>query len=161
QRKMPHSNDSQAMLRYLSVMLRQARVLSHVVDQILDTAMVQNDQLILHPEPVAPVELLRDVVAEQQELYTERSIQLEIERAPRQRADWDRQRVRQILLHLIKNALIYSPQDTPVEVSLSYTPSSVYIQVRDHGRGISTAQQNNIFSRFWRGVDNSVKKDIY
>ena len=69
--------------------------------------------------------------------------------------------MRQIVRHIIKNAVIYSPSHTTVEVTLDYTPSDVLIAVRDHGFGIHPLLQERIFKRFWRGVDNSFHKSIY
>ena len=66
----------------------------------------------------------------------------------------DRNRLKQIFLNLIDNALKYSPPDTEVIVKLKADDQQVRVEVCDHGYGIPLAQQSRIFERFFR-VDES------
>ncbi|MGA1622715.1 MAG: sensor histidine kinase [Synechocystis sp.] len=68
--------------------------------------------------------------------------------------DGDRNRLKQIFLNLIDNALKYSPVETEVNVQLSIEDRYAIVKVCDHGYGIPLAQQSRIFERFYR-VDES------
>lgn len=67
----------------------------------------------------------------------------------------DRDRVVQCLVNLIENACKYSPQQSPVEIGCSTTPSVVELRVRDHGPGIPPEERSLIFERFRRGQHNT------
>jgi signal transduction histidine kinase len=60
----------------------------------------------------------------------------------------DSQRVRQILVNLLTNAVRHSPDNDTVAVELSPSPAMVRFDVIDHGEGIAPAQQDAIFEAF-------------
>ena len=65
----------------------------------------------------------------------------------------DAERVHQVLLNLLENAVRYSPEDAPITVTASSSgPAVVRVTVRDRGPGIAAAEQQRIFQRFIRGA---------
>ena len=64
----------------------------------------------------------------------------------------DPARLDQILDNLLKNAVAYSPRQTPIEISTSAEAERAVIRVRDHGAGIDPEERERIFERFARGV---------
>jgi signal transduction histidine kinase len=62
----------------------------------------------------------------------------------------DRDKLRQIILNLVDNAIKYSPAGGVVEVSAERRLDAVEIRVRDEGIGISAADQRNLFRKFFR-----------
>jgi signal transduction histidine kinase len=52
--------------------------------------------------------------------------------------------------HLLDNAVKYSPDGQRVEVVVRPGPSTVVIEVRDHGIGMNPEQANNCFEKFWQ-----------
>ncbi len=63
----------------------------------------------------------------------------------------DPNRLKQILLNLIDNAVKYSDQHSPVILNLYQQGGEAIIQVCDQGKGIPLSQQAKIFERFYRG----------
>jgi signal transduction histidine kinase len=63
----------------------------------------------------------------------------------------DRNRIRQLLLNLVTNAVKYTPGGGAVTVELDDRGSEVVLQVGDTGIGIAAGDLPNIFDRFWRG----------
>jgi len=63
----------------------------------------------------------------------------------------DKDRVSQVLLNLLTNAIKYSPKTNSIEVNV-YQPAqnSVSISVADHGIGIDKKDHQKIFERFYR-----------
>jgi signal transduction histidine kinase len=62
----------------------------------------------------------------------------------------DRERLGQVLINLIANAIKYSPRAERVIVHLAHTPETLTISVQDFGIGISKAHQKKVFERFYR-----------
>ncbi|NEQ41328.1 MAG: ATP-binding protein [Okeania sp. SIO3I5] len=63
----------------------------------------------------------------------------------------DRNRLKQVLLNLIDNAVKYSEKDSAVVLNLYRQNDEAIIQVCDRGQGIPLSQQGKIFERFYRG----------
>jgi two-component system OmpR family sensor kinase len=70
----------------------------------------------------------------------------------------DGPRLQQVLANLVGNAVKHTPEGTPVQVTVTPAEPSApthramhTVLVTDHGPGIPTQDQNNVFERFWRG----------
>ena len=57
--------------------------------------------------------------------------------------------IRQVLANLTRNALIHTPEGTPIEIGLRCTGGRAVIEVRDHGPGLPEAAGDRVFDRFW------------
>lgn len=64
----------------------------------------------------------------------------------------DPARLDQIFDNLLKNAVAYSPRDTPIVISPGIAGGRGIVRVRDHGAGIDPADRERIFERFVRGA---------
>src|SRR4029077_13065330 len=65
----------------------------------------------------------------------------------------DLSRIKEALIHLIDNANIYSPKESPITVSAELTGDTVTTSVADRGPGIDDFEQGMIFDKFYRGKD--------
>jgi two-component system OmpR family sensor kinase len=62
----------------------------------------------------------------------------------------DGDRLRQVLANLVTNAIVHTPSGTPVEVTLTTTPTTARLEVSDRGPGIAADDVARIFERFYR-----------
>ena len=62
----------------------------------------------------------------------------------------DRDRLSQVLLNLLANAIKYSPEGGPIEITVKGKNGFVEIAVKDEGIGIDKKDHINIFERFYR-----------
>ena len=62
----------------------------------------------------------------------------------------DRDRLEQVVINLISNAIKYSPRSKKVLIKLECDETSVMVHVKDYGIGIPKSDQSKIFERFYR-----------
>jgi two-component system OmpR family sensor kinase len=102
----------------------------------------------LRREPVDLAALARDAVQDARATAPARSIAL---RATRPAVlSGDPHQLRQVLANLLRNALVHTPERTPIEVSVEQDDEYVTLSVRDHGPGLPGEAPALLFDRFWR-----------
>jgi signal transduction histidine kinase len=69
----------------------------------------------------------------------------------------DKDRLGQVFINVLSNAIKYSPGARTVEVDIRSTLEAITVSVRDHGVGIPQEQRERIFEPFCRAVDASTK----
>lgn len=63
----------------------------------------------------------------------------------------DRDRLKQVFINLISNAISYTKKNGEIEISLTKTSDNAVVKIKDNGPGISEADISHIFERFYRG----------
>jgi len=62
----------------------------------------------------------------------------------------DKDRIAQVLMNLLTNAIKYSPDASQVDVTIDIENKKAVVQVKDHGIGIDKRFHQKIFERFYR-----------
>ncbi|PAX53175.1 sensor histidine kinase [Brunnivagina elsteri] len=120
----------------------------HILQDLLDLARADSGYLQLSKEPCILDDIVTEIVSMAQQ-NSSREITIEIENNPIT-IKADSNRIKQILLNLIDNAVKYSDPDTPINVNLHQIKNQVIIQICDKGYGIPLQNQSHIFERFYR-----------
>jgi two-component system OmpR family sensor kinase len=66
------------------------------------------------------------------------------------RVEGDEGRLRQVVANLVGNALVHTPEGTPIEVRVARAGSDAVLEVRDHGPGMPAPVAARAFERFFR-----------
>ena len=142
----PLNPEQEASLRWVQ---RGGQDLLGLINEILDLSKIEAGKLTLDVEPFDPRELVETVVAQHRSLAAQKGIRFGWHDAgtPAE-VVLDRQRVRQILVNLVGNALKFT-EAGEVEVTSARTDDArFHVAVRDTGPGISPEQQDVIFEEF-------------
>lgn len=139
---------NQEALLYLSRMTRQIEKLSKLIADLLDISKIQAGKLAFAEEAIDVDVLVREVVETLQHTTTQH--QISIEGRVQREIVGDRERLGQVLINLINNAMKYSPRAERIIIHLSHTSDTLMVRVQDFGIGIPKAHQQKIFERFYR-----------
>ena len=71
----------------------------------------------------------------------------------------DEERLDQLLMNLLHNAIKFSPQGGTVTITTDELPDSVVVSVADHGMGIPTKDQDRVFERYYK-VDRARQRGL-
>lgn len=69
----------------------------------------------------------------------------------------DKDKIEQVLINLINNAIKYAPSDTTITISAISKGDHIHVDVRDEGPGIKPEDQEKIFDRFYRVENDSTE----
>lgn len=136
--------------KFASMMQSQVERLSTLVQEIIDLSRLQDADPLLDALHVDIDEAVDEAIDQCQVLAGTREIT--INRGPRINSEviGDRTHLIMAFHNLIENAINYSPDKTHVTVNTIATDQIAEVIVIDQGVGISDADQNRIFERFYR-----------
>jgi two-component system phosphate regulon sensor histidine kinase PhoR len=143
----------------LAVISQESDRLARVVGEILLAGHLDSRRLQLAEAPIEVAELVRDVVAAM-EHHARDGIRLSLVGPPAlPTVSTDPDRLRQVLMNLIENAINYSPEGGLVEVKVEARAAHLSISVKDEGLGIPAHEQRRIFDKFYR-VDPNLTSGV-
>jgi PAS domain S-box-containing protein len=143
--------DRPKALKNVEVALKQAGRLEGLVEGLLNVSRISTGRLQLHVQLFDMGELARDLVERLGALAARSHCELRLELGTDLAGTWDRERVDEVLMNLVSNAIKYGP-GKPIDLTVQASGDVVVISVRDYGIGISVDAQGRIFGLFERAV---------
>ena len=122
--------------------------LMRLIDDLLNVTRIESDTLLLRAAPVVLDDLITDVAAEFQRISDQHRIELVLDAPVSITADRDR--IEQVVMNLLTNAVKFSPDADVVRIRTSNDAETVVVSVEDFGVGIPKETQPHIFERFYR-----------
>lgn len=129
---------------------RQASVQNRLVSDLLDISRIQADKLELQLEECDLTSIVSEAVADRSSAAPMRTIALDVPEGETVPVIADADRIGQVVSNYLTNALKYSLEDRPVEVRLQVEEATACLSVHDEGPGLSPAEQEHIWERFYR-----------
>jgi len=138
--------------RELSVVARQVRHLTRLVDDLLDISRINRGRIELHKEVVVLGKAVAEVIEAVKPLIDQRQLELRIALpAESIRLEADPTRLEQIFRNLLTNAVKYTNIGGRIELRAERAGDEVVVRVQDTGIGIASATLPRIFDLFVQG----------
>jgi signal transduction histidine kinase len=147
-RQFKNTDSAKMVCQGLADMERSIYRMEVLVNDLLDTSLVETNMFVLHRKRCDLVELCRHLINEYTAgagpalTFEALGDQVEVE------VDIDR--ISQVIINLLSNARKYSPKGTPITLTLEQAGYESIVSVRDIGVGIPAEMQSQIFEPFYR-----------
>jgi signal transduction histidine kinase len=142
-------SDQEVSKEYLLRARRQIANLAGLVDDLLDVARIQRDNLALQQAPVSLGSLLAEAMRDFRSLSPRHHFTLELPQ-DEVHVKGDVARLTQVFNNLLDNAVKYSPEGGAVRVKLTCSRGEARVSISDEGVGIPAEQLPQLFERFFR-----------
>jgi two-component system, OmpR family, phosphate regulon sensor histidine kinase PhoR len=153
-------DDPSVNREFIGRALANTERLNRLLEDLIDISRVESGELKLKFRFFDIVPLIDETVNELQSKAAPHHVTLQWKAsAPRLEVYGDKERIRQVLINLIDNALKYSGEGTVVTVSATGAQRSVEMAVADTGVGIAAEHLPRIFERFYR-IDKDRSRDV-
>ena len=125
--------------------------LLRLTGELLNMAQVESGQIQLHMQAANPAELVQVATnalkaqAEQKQLQFKLTIPTDL---PAVKADLDK--ASWVLINFLSNAVRHSPEQAPVDITVSQRDSQVEFTVRDYGPGLREDHRDKVFDRYFK-----------
>lgn len=147
-RQLEEENASETSKQYIKKTNNYVDKLNGLIRDLLDATRIQGGKLQLDLTEISMNDFVRDCIETMQ--HVSKTHRIIFEQGPDAVVNADKQRLEQVMVNLLTNAVKYSPRADKVHVTTVKTDDEFKVGVRDFGIGISEENSAKIFSRFYR-----------
>lgn len=144
-------NKDSTYVHFTTKINEQTDKLTKLVTDLLDVSKVQGGKLVLNFAPFNMNECIRAAVDEMHAIAKKHKIVIKGKIVGDVKGD--KERISQVVINLLTNAVKYSPKADKIIVSLKKDKNVVLVSVQDFGIGIDKNELENVFDRFYRVSD--------
>jgi signal transduction histidine kinase len=132
----------------LSLLNQECDRLTDLINDMLDSSRIETGKLNMNFEVFDLTELTQSTV-EKIRIVT-KDHKLIFDSTPKYEVIGDKDRVEQVLINLLTNAIKYSAQKSEIAINITKQNSQVYVSVKDKGKGIPKKAHKAIFDKFYQ-----------
>lgn len=137
----------------LSIAERNINRILQMAQQLLEIDKLETGSTNLNLVKIGVPLLLCNSAELMKEAAANKNIQIEVESVPAE-IEGDRERLEQVLVNLLTNAINYSADGLPITLSSRRAGAMIRIEVCDRGPGLSAAEKPFVFDKFRRGAQS-------
>lgn len=139
------------VIDFVNTVHQQGTRLHKLIESLLRVATIEREEETIKTGRVSLTVILEEVTS-----GSGREIQMEVE----DRARWatgDPEHFREILMQLVDNAVKFSPEDSPISVSATFSDGSLLVRVTDRGPGVPPEDRERVFESFVQADGGSTR----
>ncbi|MFN2508337.1 MAG: ATP-binding protein, partial [Chthoniobacterales bacterium] len=140
----------------VSHILRGGRHLLELINEVLDISRIEAGHLSLSLEPIEIGETVQETLDLVQTLAAERKVRINSTPCPTCYVLADRQRLKQVMINLVSNAIKYNRLEGSVSIACEKSETHARIRISDTGVGVPAEKLEQLFTPFERlGAEQS------
>jgi signal transduction histidine kinase len=143
---------------HLTIVMRQIKRLSKLMDDLLDTSVIESGNLKFEWQQVELIKFITDISERMQIISSQHQITLATPTGAEFYVTADESRLEKVFSSLLHNAIKYSPQSDRILIDVSEEDNDYLITITDYGIGIPAEDKDKIFDLYYRGLSVDNKK---
>lgn len=150
--------DEQLRKYFLGIILKESERMQLLIEDLLDLSKIEQVGFELNAEKVHLSGLLEEIYVLLQKKAEKKQITFSLEAEKNVYMLGDVDRLKQVFLNIVNNAILYTPEHGEIILSLKDEGKNVSVKVQDTGIGIAKEEISRIFERFYR-VDKARSRE--
>lgn len=150
------NHESEQIKSYIEKAQLQVGKLNELISDLLDISKIENGELKINKQEFDVKKLIESAVETIQQTHDGFNLEI-VGNETSLNLFADESRIEQVLINYLTNALKYSPDNKTIKIKRETTTEGLKISVLDNGIGIPKDKQKQIFSKFYRVEESSLK----
>lgn len=148
--KYAEMNETEKQIKHIGRIKGAINNLTDILDDFLSLSKLEEGKVTYIPEHFELEPFIRETANEMQQIAKSGQTISYHHSGFHQGVFLDRKILKNVLLNLVSNAIKFSPEAKPIELTSEQSEKTIAIRVTDHGVGIPKADQAHLFERFFR-----------
>jgi PAS domain S-box-containing protein len=150
--------DTETQQEFLQIIDQETIHLGNLINSLLDMSRLEAGRFKINRTPVKIRETIIESLKMFQSLARQKNIELTEDISPDiPQMELDNERMRQVIINLVGNAIKFSDPGGSVKITAEYRDQELFFQVIDHGTGIREKNIKHLFERFYREEGETVR----
>lgn len=151
-----HCHERSRPIKYLKRMNYQIDRMTHLINELLGYSMLNTEPVRLRLKRFSLLNLIQETAESLEQMFG--THQIIVKGNQKQPISADKERIIQVLINLLTNAIKFSPKASRVVVTATARQKEVVVSIRDFGIGISPSEQQKIFAPFYSSEDKEASR---
>jgi len=142
--------DKEKVVQYYDRMLSECKTMERLVGDLLILSKMQNPDFVIEKEPVNLQQVFDDIIRSAGAIAEKKKITIAVFKdSPISMILGDYDRLRQMFMVILENAIKFSDKNKKVHIKISKT-DKIIVSIQDEGIGIEQVDISNIFEKFYK-----------
>lgn len=142
--------DQETLLNFLDIMYQESNRLQMLVNDLLDLSKIEKKGFTVNMEKTSLKDVIIRTIEMTNQKLDEKNMHFEAIIDEEVYINGDNNRLVQVMMNLMINAINYSPENTKILVHLYEESQNAIVEISDEGIGISEEELPRVFERFYR-----------
>lgn len=151
-------NNPEILAEFLEIIFKENERLAYMIEDLLELSRVDSEDYRFNIQQIDLVKIAEECQQTFKTKLHDKQMRLIIETESAMKISGDAQRLKQVFVNLISNAIKYSNNETEIRLIFKSDWKNIYVECRDQGIGIPRKDLKHVFERFYR-VDKARSRD--